>query len=75
MRNIGVVETIDDIKNNMIGLHFGKPIFVRDVAQVVEAPRQNRVMAVLIGKLRGRDDQKQPGADTVTLTRNLSRDC
>lgn len=72
VRNIGVVETIDDIRNTMIGLHFGKPIFVRDVAQVVEAPRQKRGD----GSFNGKPSvvvtiQKQPGADTVTLTRNI----
>jgi CzcA family heavy metal efflux pump len=72
VRNIGVVETIDDIKNTMIGLHFGKPIFVRDVAQVVEAPRQKRGD----GSFNGKPSvvvtiQKQPGADTVTLTRHI----
>lgn len=72
VRNIGVVETIDDIRNTMIGLHFGKPIFIRDVAQVVEAPRQKRGD----GSFNGKPSvvvtiQKQPGADTVTLTRNI----
>jgi CzcA family heavy metal efflux pump len=74
VRNIGVVETIDDIKNTMIGLHFGKPIFVRDVAQVVEAPRQKRGD----GSFNGKPSvvvtiQKQPGADTVTLTRHIEQ--
>lgn len=72
VRNIGVVETIDDIKNTMIGLHFGRPIFVRDVAQVLEAPRQKRGD----GSFNGKPSvvvtiQKQPGADTVTLTRHI----
>lgn len=72
VRNIGVVETMDDIANTKIGLHFGKPIFVRDVAEVVEAPKLKRGD----GSFKGKPSvvmtiQKQPGADTVTMTREI----
>lgn len=69
VRNIGVVETTDDIKNTLVGLHFGRPILVGDIAEVVEAPRLKRGD----GSYNGRPSvvmtiQKQPGADTVSIT-------
>ena len=42
VRNIGVVQGIEDIKNTLVGLHFGKPVLVRDIAEVVEAARLKR---------------------------------
>jgi CzcA family heavy metal efflux pump len=70
VRNIGAVESVDDIKRTFIGLHFGKPVLVGDIAQVVEAPRLKRGD----GSFNGKPSvvmtiQKQPGADTVSITR------
>ncbi|WP_374029098.1 efflux RND transporter permease subunit [Bdellovibrio bacteriovorus] len=74
VRNIGVVESLDDIKNTLVGLHFGRPIFLKDIAEVVEAPKTKRgdgsykaKPAVIITV------QKQPSADTVTVTRNIEK--
>jgi CzcA family heavy metal efflux pump len=74
VRNIGVISGVDDIKKTLIGLHFGKPVLVQDIAEVKEAPRLKRgdgsfnakpsvVMTI----------QKQPGADTVTITRAIAK--
>ena len=74
VRNIGVVHGIDDIKKTLIGLHFGQPVLVKDIAEVKEAPRLKRgdgsfnthpsvVMTI----------QKQPGADTVTITNAIQK--
>ncbi|MCO5144324.1 MAG: efflux RND transporter permease subunit [Oligoflexia bacterium] len=72
VRNIGIVQTMDDIKNTLIGLHFGKPILVEDIAEVIEAPRLKRGD----GSFNGKPSvvmtvQKQPGADTVSITRAI----
>lgn len=74
IRNIGVINSIDDIKNTLVGLHFGKPILVQDIAEVKEAPRLKRGD----GSFNGKPSvvmtiQKQPGADTVAITRNVER--
>lgn len=74
VRNIGVVSSIEDIKKTLIGLHFGKPILVQDIAEVLEAPRLKRGD----GSFNGRPSvvmtvQKQPGADTVTITRAIEK--
>lgn len=74
VRNIGVVETIEDIEKTLIGLHFGRPILVKDIAEVREAPRLKRGD----GSFNGKPSvvmtvQKQPGADTVTITRAIQQ--
>ncbi len=74
VRNIGVVETIGDIKKTLIGLHFGRPVLIGDIAEVKEAPRLKRGD----GSFNGKPSvvmtiQKQPGADTVTITRAIER--
>lgn len=72
VRNIGVVETIEDIKKTLIGQHFGRPVLVGDIAEVKEAARLKRGD----GSFNGKPSvvitiQKQPGADTVTITRAI----
>src|SRR5690606_8038739 len=74
VRNIGVVTSVDDIKRTLIGLHFGRPVLVGDIAEVVEAPRLKRGD----GSFNGKPSvvmtiQKQPGADTVTITRAVGK--
>ena len=72
VRNIGVVESLDDIKNTLVGLHFGRPVLVRDIADVVLAPRVKRgdgsYMASPSVVLTV---QKQPSADTVKVTEKV----
>ncbi|MBX3034774.1 MAG: efflux RND transporter permease subunit [Bdellovibrionaceae bacterium] len=72
VRNIGAVGSLEDIRGTVVGLHFGRPVLVRDIAEVKEGARVKRgdggyraqpavVMVV----------QKQPGADTVGVTREV----
>ena len=74
IRNLGVVENIEDIKKNFVGLHFGKPVLISDIAEVIEAPRLKRGD----GSFNGKPSvvitiQKQPDADTVTITRAIEK--
>jgi CzcA family heavy metal efflux pump len=69
VRNIGVVNGIEDIKNTLVGLHFGKPVLVGDIAEVKEAARLKRGD----GSFNGKPSvvmtvQKQPGADSISIT-------
>lgn len=74
IRNIGVINSLDDIKQTLVGLHFGKPILVQDIAEVKEAPRLKRGDGSFNGKPAVvMTIQKQPGADTVAITRNVER--
>ncbi len=74
IRNIGVVNGVDDIKKTLVGLHFGRPILVGDIAEVKEAERLKRGD----GSFNGKPSivmtiQKQPGADTVTITKSIEK--
>jgi len=74
IRNIGVVNGIDDIKKTLVGLHFGKPILVADIAEVKEAARLKRGD----GSFNGKPSvvitiQKQPNTDTLAITQNIER--
>jgi CzcA family heavy metal efflux pump len=74
VRNLGVVENLDDIKKTLVGLHFGKAVLISDIAEVIEAPRLKRGD----GSFNGKPSvvmtiQKQPGADTVKLTRAIEK--
>ena len=72
VRNIGVVEGMEDIKGTFVGLHFGRSILVGDIAEVKEAPRLKRGDGSFNGKPAVVITiQKQPGADTVTITRQI----
>ncbi|MBK9323507.1 MAG: efflux RND transporter permease subunit [Bdellovibrionaceae bacterium] len=74
VRNIGIVNDVDDIKKTLVGLHFGRPVLVSDIAEVKEAPRLKRGD----GSFNGKPSvvmtiQKQPGADTVTITKAIDK--
>lgn len=74
VRNIGVVDSIEDIKKTFVGLHFGRPILISDIAEVVIAPRLKRGD----GSFNGKPSvvmtiQKQPGADTIRITQEVEK--
>ncbi|MCC2677830.1 MAG: cation efflux system protein AcrB/AcrD/AcrF family protein [Pseudobdellovibrio sp.] len=74
VRNIGVVNGIEDIESTLIGMHFGKPVLVKDIAVVKEAPRVKRGD----GSFNGKPSvvltiQKQPGADTIKITEDVEK--
>src|SRR5262245_30223132 len=70
IRNIGITHRLEDLRNLVVATRQGHSILLRQVAQVEFAPRVKRgdagymgAPAVIVGI------QKQPGADTITLTR------
>lgn len=74
VRNIGVVDGVEDIRKTLVGLHFGRPVLVGDIAEVVIAPRLKRGD----GSFNGKPSvvmtiQKQPGADTIRITREVEQ--
>ncbi len=50
VRGIGLIQTIDDIRDIVIAVHEGVPIHVRDVAEVVVGPEVRQGAAVKDGK-------------------------
>lgn len=74
VRNIGVVDGVEEIRKTLVGLHFGRPVLVSDIAEVVVAPRLKRGD----GSFNGKPSvvmtiQKQPGADTIEITKEVER--
>lgn len=74
IRNIGAVKSEEDILNSVVGLHLGRPVFVRDVAEVRVGAQIKRgdgsvngTPAVILSI------QKQPGANTIELTKKLDQ--
>ena len=70
IRNIGLTNRLEDLRNLVVATRQGHSILLRQVAQVEFAPRVKRgdagfmgAPAVIVGI------QKQPTADTVSLTR------
>jgi len=70
VRNIGAVTSLEDIRKTVVGLHFGRPVLVGDIAEVKEGARIKRGDGSYMGKPAVvMVVQKQPGADTVTVTK------
>ncbi len=74
VRNIGVVETLEDIKKTFVGTHFGRPVLIEEIAEVREGIRLKRGD----GSFNGKPSvvitiQKQPGADTVSISNEVDR--
>lgn len=72
IRPLARVESLEDIENSAIGMHLGRPVFVKDVAEVKLGPKFKRGE----GSINGKHSvimtvQKQPGASTIDLTRSI----
>lgn len=72
IRNIGTIKSEDDIRNSVVGLHLGRPVYVRDIAEVKLGPQIKRGD----GSVNGKPSvilsiQKQPGSNTIELTRRI----
>lgn len=73
IRNIGSVESLEDIEQSVVGFHLGSPILVKDIADIrLGAP------SVKFGdaSINGKDAvlltiRKQPDVNTVELTQRL----
>lgn len=72
IRPLARVESLEDIENSAIGMHLGRPVFVKDVAVVKLGPKFKRGE----GSINGKHSvimtiQKQPGASTIDLTKKI----
>lgn len=74
IRNIGVTKNKNDILNSVVGIHLGKTVLVKDIAEVTEAPQAKRGDASVNGKPAViLSIQKQPGASTIDLTKEIAK--
>jgi CzcA family heavy metal efflux pump len=72
VRNVGLTKRLEDLANTVVTVRNGQPIFLKQVAGVDFAPRVKRGEAGYNGKPAVIISiQKQPAADTVTLTRKI----
>jgi Cu(I)/Ag(I) efflux system membrane protein CusA/SilA len=72
IRPIGRVESIEDIENSPVGLHLGRPVLVKDIAEVKIGAKVKRGESSINGKHAVvMTIQKQPGASTVDLTKKI----
>ena len=72
IRPLGRVETVEDIKNTPVGVHLGKTVLVKDIAQVKIAPKTKRgESSVNAEKSVVMTIQKQPDANTIELTKRV----
>jgi len=74
IRPLGRVTSLDDIRNSVIGMHLGRPVFIKDVAEVKLGAKAKRGE----GSLNGKHSviltiQKQPNASTIELTKEIDR--
>ncbi|UYL07439.1 efflux RND transporter permease subunit [Bdellovibrio sp. SKB1291214] len=74
IRNLGAVRSLDDIQNSFVGMHLGRPVRVKDIAEVQEGPQVKRGDASVNGKASViMTIQKQPGASTIDLTKDIDK--
>lgn len=72
IRNIGTIKSEVDILNSAVGLHLGRPVYVKDIAEVKLGPQIKRGDGSVNGKPAViLSVQKQPGANTVELTKKI----
>ncbi len=72
IRVLGAIRNKEEILNSVVGMHLGRPVLVKDIAEVKEAPQVMRGDAS-INAAPGviMSIQKQPGASTVELTEQV----
>jgi Cu(I)/Ag(I) efflux system membrane protein CusA/SilA len=69
IRPLARVESIQEIEDSPVGLHLGRPVYVKDVAVVKVGAKEKRGEASVNGKHAVvMTVQKQPGADSIRLT-------
>jgi CzcA family heavy metal efflux pump len=74
IRNMGSARSLEDIENSVVGMHFGRPVFVKDVAEVSFGAQIKRGDGSVNGKPAViMSVQKQPQANTLELTQEISR--
>lgn len=75
IRPLGRATSIEEIENSLVAMHFGRPVFVKDVAEVRIGPKIKRGE----GSINAKHSvimtvQKQPDASTIDLTRAIERE-
>lgn len=75
IRPLGRASSLEEIENSLIGMHFGQPVYVKDIAEVKIGPKVKRGE----GSINGKHSvimtvQKQPSASTIDLTQAIDKE-
>lgn len=74
IRVLGAIRDKDEILNSVVGMHLGRPVLVKEIAEVKEAPQVMRGDASVNAKAGViMSIQKQPGASTIELTEQIEK--
>lgn len=74
IRVLGAIRDKEEILSSVVGMHLGKPVLVKDIAEVKEAPQVMRGDASVNAKAGViMSIQKQPGASTIELTEEIEK--
>lgn len=74
IRNIGAIESEEDIMNSVVGMHLGRPVLVRDIAEVRVGAQVKRGDGSVNGKPAViMSIQKQPGTSTLVLDAEIDK--
>lgn len=74
IRNLGTTKSIDEINGSVVGIHFGKPVLVRDVAEVkIGAGVKRGDSSINASQAVLMSIHKQPGANTLELTEKIEQ--
>ena len=72
IRNIGRIETLDDLRNTVVALRGSVPVYVRDISRVQFGPQIKRGESAYNGQHSViMQITKQPGANTKELTKRV----
>lgn len=72
IRNLGTTKSIDEIEGSVVGIHFGKPVLVKDIAEVKIGPAVKRGDSSINGSQAVlMSIHKQPGANTLEITKRV----
>lgn len=74
IRNIGQIRNIEELETSVVGLHLGRPVLVKDIAEVKIGSQVKRGD----GSVNGQPAvilsiQKQPGSSTIDLTKEIEK--
>ena len=72
IRNLGTTKSIDEIEESVVGIHFGRPVLVKDIAKVgIGAAVKRGEASINASQAVLMSIHKQPGANTLSLTKDI----
>lgn len=74
IRNIGQIRSVEELESSVVGLHLGRPVLVKDIAEVKIGSQVKRGDGSVNGNAAViMSIQKQPGASTIDLTKEIEK--